>query len=90
MITARGASARKISFPPPAGAGEPNTATDVNGVVKPSAWTYEDRRKLKSVDFQQLMNSSKVIGLGKKFAKVKNSGIKGLKDAGLIRRRSHS
>ena len=31
-----GANARKMSFPPPAGAGEPNTRTDVNANVKPS------------------------------------------------------
>ena len=42
-----------MSFPPPAGAGERNTATSFNGNVKPSAWTYEDRRKLKSVHSQQ-------------------------------------
>ena len=49
-----GASARKMSVPPPAGAGETNTATGVNGIVKPSTWTYEDRRKLKSVDFRHI------------------------------------
>ena len=46
-----GVSARNVSFPPPASAGERNTATGVNGNVKPSGRTYEGRRKFKSVDY---------------------------------------
>ena len=71
-----GASTRKMSFPPPAGAGETNTATGVNGNVKQSLriegnWT--------SLMFSTLINSSKVTGLGRKYAKVKNYGIKASK-----------